>query len=106
MKGKERESTTTSVKHGGGIGIAWTCMAPKGTGSLVFIDEVTDDRRRRRRNSGMWRAMLSALIRPNYAKLIELTLTEQMVKATKEFLKAKKIEYFSLARSVTFSQPN
>lgn len=30
--------------HGGGSVIAWACMAASGIRSLVFIDDVTDDR--------------------------------------------------------------
>ena len=46
-EGKEQlvsESTTSCVKHGGGSVMEWACMAAKGTGSLVFMDDVTPDR--------------------------------------------------------------
>ena len=38
------QSTTSCVKHGGGSVMEWACMAAKGTGSLVFMDDVTPDR--------------------------------------------------------------
>lgn len=32
---------TSTVKHGGGIVMAWPCMTASGTDVLVFIDDVT-----------------------------------------------------------------
>ena len=32
------------MKHGGGSVMAWASMAANGTGSLVFIDDVTADK--------------------------------------------------------------
>lgn len=88
--------TTSSVKHGGGSVMAWACMASSGTGSLVFIDDVTEDRSSRM-NSKVYRDILSAQIKPNAAKLIGRHFTVQMdndpkhtAKATQEFFKEKK----------------
>ena len=87
--------TTSSVKHGGGSAMVWACMAANGTGSLVFIDDVTADKSSRM-NSEVFRAILSAHIQPNASELIGQRFTVQMdndpkhtAKATKEF-KAKK----------------
>ncbi len=84
------------MKHGGGSVMAWACMAASGTGSLVFIDDVTADKSSRM-NSEVFRAILSAHIQPNASELIGRRFTVQMdndpkhtAKATKEFLKGKK----------------
>uniref|UniRef100_A0A8C5Q2J1 Transposase Tc1-like domain-containing protein n=1 Tax=Leptobrachium leishanense TaxID=445787 RepID=A0A8C5Q2J1_9ANUR len=61
--------TTSSVKHGGGSVMAWACMAANGTGSHVFIDDVTGDKSSRM-NSEVFRPILSAHIQPNAAELI------------------------------------
>ena len=93
---QDPKHTTSSVKHGGGSVMVWACMAASGTGSLIFIDDVTADKSSRM-NSEVFRAILSAHIQPNASKLIGRRFTMQMdndlkqtVKATKEFLKAKK----------------
>ena len=33
------------MKHGGGSVMAWACMTANGTGSLVFIDDVTAEKK-------------------------------------------------------------
>lgn len=38
-----KHTSPSSVKHGGGSGMARACMAASGTGSLIFIDELTLD---------------------------------------------------------------
>uniref|UniRef100_A0A3Q3VNZ1 Macro domain-containing protein n=1 Tax=Mola mola TaxID=94237 RepID=A0A3Q3VNZ1_MOLML len=35
------QSTTSCVKHGGGSVMGWACITANGTGSLLFIDDVT-----------------------------------------------------------------
>ncbi len=76
--------------------MAWACMAASGTGSLVFIDDVTADKSSMM-NSEVFRVILSAHIQPNAPELIGRRFTVQMdndpkhtAKATKEFLKGKK----------------
>ena len=50
--------------------MAWSYMVANGTGSLMFIDNVTADRSSRM-ISEVYRALLSARIQPEAAKLIE-----------------------------------
>ncbi|CAJ0968448.1 unnamed protein product [Ranitomeya imitator] len=72
-------------------------MAASGTGSLVFIDDVTQDRSSRINSEVFRAAILCAQIQPNAAKLIGRRFILQMdndpkhkAKATLEFIKAKK----------------
>lgn len=51
--------TTSSVKYGGEGVMAWACMAATGTGSLVFIDDITADGSSKM-NSEVYRNILSA----------------------------------------------
>ena len=88
--------TTSSVKHGGGTVMSWPCMAASGTGSLVFIDDVTADKSSRMK-AEVFGATLSAQIQPNASKLIGRCFTVQLdidlkhtAKATKDIFKAKK----------------
>uniref|UniRef100_A0A3P9M2F9 Tc1-like transposase DDE domain-containing protein n=1 Tax=Oryzias latipes TaxID=8090 RepID=A0A3P9M2F9_ORYLA len=61
--------TTSSVKHCGGSLMVWACMAASGTGTLVFIDVVTQHRSSPM-NSEVFRDILSTQIQVNAAKLI------------------------------------
>ncbi|KAG2467810.1 TCB1 transposase, partial [Polypterus senegalus] len=94
--------TTSSVKHSGGSVMAWACMAASGTGTLVFIDDVTQDRSSRM-NSEVFRDILSAHIQLNSVKLIGRRFMIQMdndpkhtAKATQDFIKAKKLNILAL----------
>ncbi len=71
-------------------------MASSGTGILVFSDDVTEDRSSRK-NSEVYRDILSAQIQSNAEKLIGRRFIvqvdnepKQTAKATQEFLKVKK----------------
>ncbi len=44
---KDPKHTASSVKHGGGVVMAWTCMAVSGTGPLNFTDDLMYDDSRR-----------------------------------------------------------
>ncbi len=76
--------------------VAWACMAASGTGSLVFIDDVTTDKSSRM-NSECFRAILSAHIQPNLQNSLDgasqcrWTMTQSILqKQPKSFLKGKK----------------
>ncbi|KAJ7322744.1 hypothetical protein JRQ81_019031 [Phrynocephalus forsythii] len=76
--------------------MAWACVAPNGTGSLVFIDDVTADKSSRM-NLELFQPILSAHIQPNASELTGRRFTVSMdkdpkhtAKATKEFFKGKK----------------
>ena len=78
--------------------MVWTCMAANGTGSLVFIDDVTADKSSRM-DAEVYRALLSVQNQPYDSKLIGRCFTvqtdndrDQTVKATRAVLKAKKLK--------------
>lgn len=49
-----------SFKHGGSSVMAWACMAPSGTGSLIFIDDISQDSSSRMNFEVYRRNLLSA----------------------------------------------
>lgn len=57
--------------------MALACIASNGTGSLVFIDDVTEDGSSHM-NSEVYMNILSAHIQPNSAKMIGQCFTAQM----------------------------
>ena len=50
--------------------MVWACIAANGTGSLVFIDDVTADKSSRMK---VFRAILSAHIQPNASERLDGT---------------------------------
>ena len=58
----DTKHTSSSVKHGGGNVMASACMASSGTGSLIFIDDVTHDGSSKM-NSEVYRNILSAILK-------------------------------------------
>lgn len=81
--------TTSSVKHGGGSVMAWACMAANGTGSLVYIDDVTADKSSRMNSEVFW-ATFSAHIQPNASTLIRRTMTQNILQnQPKSFLRER-----------------
>ena len=61
----DAKHTTSYVQHGGGSVMARACMAASGTESLVFTDDVTQDRSSRM-NSVVSRDILSAQTQSNW----------------------------------------
>ncbi len=68
--------------------MAQACMASSGTGLLVFIDDVTEDRSSQK-NAEVYRDILFAQIQPNAAKLIGRHFIVQMDDDPKHTAKAK-----------------
>ncbi len=90
--------------------VAWACMAASGTGSLVFIDDVTTDKSSRM-NSEVFRAILSAHFQPNASELIGRRFTVQMDNDPKAYCKSnqrvfegKEVDCYAMAKSITWPE--
>ncbi len=75
-------------------------MAASGTGSLVFIDDVTADKSSRM-NSEVFRAILSAHIQPNASELIGRRFTVQMDKSNQRVFEGKEVDCYVHLMSIT-----
>ena len=94
------KDTICSAKHGGGSVMAWDCMVASGTGSLIFIDDVTNDGSSRM-NSEIYRNVWSADVQENASNLTGRRFTMQQnndpkhtVNATKELIRGKMWKVF------------
>ena len=91
---QDPKHTTSSVKHSGGGVMAWACMAAEGTGSLIFIDDITADGSSKI-NSEVDRHILSAQLQANVSKPICQRFNKTMIanillKQQRSFSKIKK----------------
>ncbi len=66
---KDPKHTASSVKHGGGVFMAWACMVVSGTGPLNFTDDVMYDDSSRINLEG-YKAILPTNIQENATRLI------------------------------------
>lgn len=71
------KQSASSVKRGGGSVMAWACVAANETGSLLFTDHVTAERKSRM-NSDVFSVSLSAHIQPKAAEVTGRSFTVQM----------------------------
>ncbi len=83
------------LKHSGGNVMAWACIASSGTGSLIFINDVTHDGSSKI-NSEVYRNILSDNLQKDATKLIGRSFimqqdndTKHSAKTTKEFIRAR-----------------
>ncbi len=73
--GEKKESandpkhTASSVKHGGGVVMAWACMAVSGTGPLNFTDDFMYDDSRRMNLEG-YKTILPTNVQENVTRFI------------------------------------
>ncbi len=83
------------LKHSGGNVMAWAFIASSGTGSLIFINDVTHDGSSKI-NSEVYRNILSDNLQKDATKLIGRSFIMQQdndpkhsAKTTKEFIRAR-----------------
>ncbi len=93
---KDPKHTASSVKHGGGVVMAWACMAVSGTGLFNFTDDVMYDDSSRINLEG-YKAILPTNIQENATRLIGKCFIlhqdndpKHPASSVKEFIRAKK----------------
>lgn len=89
MESHDPKQTISSAKHGGGSVMAWARMVSNGAGSLVFINDATEDGCARM-NSELYSDVSSAQIPPDSVKLIGLEDSNTDCESNPDVFKAKK----------------
>ncbi len=97
---KDPKHTASSVKHGGGVVIAWACMGASGTGPLNFTDYLMYDDSSRI-NLKEYKTILPTNIQENVTRFIgkcfilhQDTDPKHPASSVKEFIRAKKWKVF------------
>ncbi len=93
---KDPKHTASSVKHGGGVVMAWACMAVSGTGPLIFTEDLMYDDSRKMNLEG-YKTILPTNIQENATRLIGKCFIlhqnndpKHPASSVKEFIRAKK----------------
>ncbi len=90
----------------------WACMASSGTGLLVFSDNVTEDRSSRMNSEVYWDIYsLSRFSQIQQSSLewrftVQVEMTQTYSKRNPGVFEGKKVEYFAMAKSISWSQPD
>ncbi len=94
------------LKHSGGNVMAWAFIASSGTGSLIFINDVTHDGSSKI-NSEVYRNILSDNLKKDATKLIVRSFIMQQDNDPKQQRSSsgQEVEGFRLAKSISTLKP-
>ncbi len=93
------------LKHSGGNVMAWACISSSGTGSLIFINDVTHDGSSKI-NSEVYRNILSDNLQKDATKLIVRSFIMQQDNDPKHRSSSgQEVEGFRLAKSISTLKP-
>ncbi len=104
---KDPKHTASSVKHGGGVVMAWPCMAVSGTDPLNFTDDLMHDDSSKMNLEG-YKTILPTIIQENATRFIGkcfILLRKQWPKTPGQFsqgvYKGKEMESLRLPKSIS-----